>query len=258
MSKKYNLSRSGRMQSAVKRLADDLTDFDLETTGISGADDEMLSLMVDAALNGVDIVSRYPSFYRKLLSNAELRQAFIDTLESLETEKKESFVALPQPGEPSMAFLARLPLQPVIHVLNKNKWQIAWQRNIEQLHAIFFPSKLAIAREINLLENSWFTLLRDDINIEGSMYSVLLECGLSDEKESSLAAYINVAVTLESNTPGSQFPVSVTLKWGNYHETIQLNEQGRVRFPDIPFEVAFDEGLENTTSAMDLMLEKGP
>jgi hypothetical protein len=46
--------------------------------------DEILSLLVDEALKGVDVKTRYPDGYQQLLDNHELRQIFLDSLVGLE------------------------------------------------------------------------------------------------------------------------------------------------------------------------------
>jgi hypothetical protein len=47
---------------------------------------ELLSLLVDETLKGVDVKSVYPDGYQQLLDNPELRQIFLDTLAGLEDE----------------------------------------------------------------------------------------------------------------------------------------------------------------------------
>ncbi len=74
--------------TSADRLQDDLAQF--SEADITAEDNAMLSLVVDEALQGVDIVKTYPDFYQQLLANAELRQAFLNALEMLEGD---------QPGE---------------------------------------------------------------------------------------------------------------------------------------------------------------
>jgi hypothetical protein len=52
-------------------------------------DDEfdLLALMVDEALCGVDLPERYPTFWRKMMVNAELYEAFVDCLQLLEADR---------------------------------------------------------------------------------------------------------------------------------------------------------------------------
>jgi hypothetical protein len=44
-------------------------------------DGEWLSIVAEDALEGVDIGSRYPAFFQKLITNSSLRQSFLDELE---------------------------------------------------------------------------------------------------------------------------------------------------------------------------------
>lgn len=71
-------------KEAVQRLVADLVEIGAQTQPVLDVDWELLSIMVDEAANGVDIMRRHPAFYHKLLDNVDLRQAFLDALESLE------------------------------------------------------------------------------------------------------------------------------------------------------------------------------
>jgi hypothetical protein len=252
-----NQSPRGKKQKTVKRLADDLAAIDSDISSISMGDNEMLSLILNQSLKDVDIKARYPTFYRKLLHNAELRRAFVDALDAVESEKSGEMVSLPGMVKPSLAFLTNRPVQPGIEKLDKNRWKIKWQKTIEQLQAIFSPPELAF-RKSNLVEDTWFTILRGETDVEGSLYSVLLECGILDDTSDALSAFLNIAVTLKSATPSPQFPVYATLNWGKYSETLKITEEGRVRFPDIPFTITFDKEYQNIISELKLELVISP
>ena len=45
--------------------------------------EKILSIVVDDAINGIDIIVEYPDFYQRMLANKSLRQAFIEALEIL-------------------------------------------------------------------------------------------------------------------------------------------------------------------------------
>jgi hypothetical protein len=253
-----NQSDRWKNENAAKSLEDDLAAIDSGTPFISMEEDEMLSLMVDETLKGVDIKIYYPAFYRQLFSNAVLRQVFLDTLELAEIEKKGEMVPFPAAGKPNLAFLNKKPLQSGIEKLDAHRWQIKWQKTVEQLEAIFSPPTLAYRSDANLFDDAWFPVLRGDANLSGSTYSVLLECGISKETDEALSASLNLAVTLELATPLAQFPIYATLHWGKYDETLKVTEEGRVRFPDIPFAVTFDMQNQSITSGLDLTLEIRP
>lgn len=220
---------------------------------ITGGDGEMLSLMVNEAIKGVDIETRYPDFYQKLLRNAALRQAFLDTLEMLEAGKAGELIPLPAGERPRLGFLQKKTPRPAFP--DAPSWKITLNRTIQDLKSIFSPPQLAYRADANLFEENWFTILRDDIELGGSSYSVLLECGISKETEDALSATLNIAISMEKLPSAVAFPVSATLRWGEYSATLTLPDEGRVRFPDIPFYATFDPQNQEIISGLDLVLE---
>jgi hypothetical protein len=255
-----NQSDRWKNKKAIKNLEDDLAAIDSDTPSISMEENEMLSLMVDETLKGVDIEARYPAFYRKLFSNAVLRQVFLDLLGLAESKKKGQLVPFPAAGKPNLAFLNKKPLQSDVEKLDENHWQIKWQKTVEQLQSIFSLTTFAYRSDASLFdEDAFFPVLHGEVNLSGSTYSVLLECGISKETEEALSAFLNLVVTLGSTTLLSQFPIYATLHWGKYHETLKMAEEGRMRFPDIPFVVlAFDRQKQSIASGLDLTLKIGP
>ena len=250
---------AGKNEKARKKLADDLAGIGSDISSMSMKENEMLTLVVDETLKGVDIKIRYPDFYQKLFSNAELRQVFLDTLESIEAEKQGEMVALPSGDKPNLAFLARMPQQPGIQRLDGDRWQIILQRTIQQLQDIFSGGPaLAYRSDANLFDDSWFTLARGEVELEGTSYAILLECGISKETEEALSASLNIAMTLETATASPQTTIHATLQWGKYSETLTISEEGRARFPDIPFSASFGQHDQKITSGLDLILEIKP
>jgi hypothetical protein len=250
---------AGKTEKARKKLADDLAGIDSEISFMSMKANEMVSLIVDETIKGVDIKIRYPDFYQKLLSNTELRQVFLDTLESIEAEKQGEMVALPSGDKPNLAFLTRKSQQPGIHKLDRDRWQIILQKTIQQLQDIFSGGPaLAYRSDANLFDDSWFTLARGEVELEGTSYSILLECGISKETEEALSAFLNIAMTLETANASLPTPIHVTLQWGKYSETLTIAKEGRTRFPDIPFSDSFDAQDQKIIAGLDLILEIKP
>lgn len=243
-------------KNAMQRLADDLAYIVPNNSFISAEENEMLSLMVDETLKGVDLKTRYPIFYQKLLNNAELRQAFVDILESVDGGQRGQLVPIPAGGAKSLAFLNKKPSRPRVEKLNENHWKIKWKKTVEQLRNVFFPPNLAFRSDPNLFDDSWFILLREDVNLAGSTYSALLECGVSKEMEDALSPSLSLAATFETPQLPTESIVYATLHWGEYNEKRQVTE-GRVKFPDIPFAMTFDRQNQIITSELDLTLEIG-
>jgi hypothetical protein len=61
----------------------------------SDDDFDLLTLIVDEALRGVDVPERYPAFWRKMMANAELHTAFLDCLEILEASHEDRLWSWP-------------------------------------------------------------------------------------------------------------------------------------------------------------------
>jgi hypothetical protein len=247
-----------KLKKGFKKLTDDLAVYGANTSSTLMVDSEMLSLVVSDVLNGADISTRYPAFYRKILNDVDLRQAFIDAVGSMENIKQSESVVLPFPIKPSLAFLSHShqPEQPTIIKLGSDKWRTIWRQSIEQLQSIFSPPELAYRSDPSLFEDPWITLLRGETEIDGSMYTFMLECSPTEECDEALAVSFNIAVTLETPLDMPQASLEATLQWGFYNETIAISEEGRTRFPNIPLTEILDEGQQNFKAELSLALEK--
>jgi hypothetical protein len=67
----------------TKALLANRAQWDQESEPGSEDDFELLSLIVDEAAQGVDIARRFPAFRARMMGNADLREAFLETLELL-------------------------------------------------------------------------------------------------------------------------------------------------------------------------------
>jgi hypothetical protein len=240
---------------ALQKLAEHLSALGAEERKTLPAESDMLSLIVSGILNGEDLASRYPAFYRKLLENAGLRQAFLDALNSVQAERNGEMIPLPPAARASLDFLGkqRSPT-PVLEMFEPQRWRAIWQRSMEQVRSIFAPSELAYRADA-LAEDPWFTLLRDELAVSGDTFAVTLECTLSNDTENALAALLRLAVTLGSTSKPTVFPLKASLQWGGYQESVLFLEEGRAKFPDIPLAAVLDEQEGNVQSGFRLSLE---
>jgi hypothetical protein len=253
MNENYFVLDPIKKQTVTRKLIDDLSEIDTQDTPASEADNEMLSLIIDEVRMGIDISVRYPTFYRKLLNNASLRRTFMDVLESI--EEKEYF-SLPEFSRPSLAFLSNQKPKSIVERFGKNQWRVTLHRSIEQLQAIFSPPELAYRSDPSLYEDPWLTLLRGEIEVAGCLYTILLECTLAEEIENALALSLNIAVTLEA-TPGlPQSPLTATLQWGSYDESLPISIDGRTRFPYVSLPAILDDEQEKIKADLNLILER--
>jgi hypothetical protein len=202
-------------------------------------DFEMLSLIIDEAIKGVDISSRYPEYYQMLLDNDVLRQAFLDAMNILDPAIQPAQELNIDPGS-LVDFLTNKAVQLYVEQTHGDKWRITLKQTIEQLKQIFSPPDLAYRSDPASLEDTWFTLLRGEVEVSGNNYAVLLECSLAEEPEEALALTLNIAVTIGA-PQNLDFPLVSTLQWGDYQETIQVPEEGRKNFPNIPLSSIYDD-----------------
>ncbi|HJR79147.1 MAG TPA: hypothetical protein VJ821_03675, partial [Anaerolineales bacterium] len=101
-----NQFRSSKRQEAAKRLADDLSQLDVASGSGTVEDEEMLALIIEEASQGIDIAKRYPAFYQRLLNFPDLRQAFLEILESIEEEAGAPAIPWADTEELDLSFLA--------------------------------------------------------------------------------------------------------------------------------------------------------
>jgi hypothetical protein len=241
-----------RKSAALKKLAEHLAALDTRNDSILFMESDMVSLILSGTLNGENLPRQYPDFHRQLLGKPELRQAFLDALEAVEAERAGTMLPLPDP-ETQLDFLARQPSAPVVQTLGEN-WRATLQRSLEQIQAVFSPPELAY-RADPMIEEPWFTLLREEITADEGTYTLALDCTLSDDLDNALAAYLTLAVTLNAPAVSARFPLRVNLQWGEYQESVWIAEERRARFPDITLVKIFDPALEELQAGLSLTLE---
>lgn len=249
MDQNRNLSAHFNKQGAIRKLIEELSHFDFQLSDISIEDDEMLSLIASEAVKGVDIAKRYPVFYRKLLNSANLRRTFLDVLQMLEPAGADPITRA------DLSFLNRPTPPPVVEMSGQDTWRVVWQRTMQQLQGIFSPSELAYRADPDLLEDPWFTIVREEVEIEKSLCTIALECTLSGDMDNALSTFLNFAMTLASPMASAQRPLRASLQWGQYHETVSVSAEGRVKFPDIPFALIYDDQSQKIKCDLNLALE---
>jgi hypothetical protein len=249
-----NENLDSQKSAALKRLAECLTAFNHEGRVISPTESDMLSLIVSGTLNGENLAQRYPDFHKKLLENAELRQAFLDALDSLEAERDGDLIPMPAP-DTRLDFLTSQPPAPNVIHLDEENWKVLWLRPLAQIQAIFSPPELVYRAEQSLIEEPWVTLLREEIQVSGNTYSVTLECTPVEEEENALAVFVSLAVTPDVSREPVKFPLRARLAWGAYQEEMMIPAEGRTRCPNISFDTIFDPATGNLTDGLSLTLE---
>lgn len=243
---------SGKRQTAVQRLMQDLKKVESQVLAATETDFEILSIAVEDAAKGIDISKRYRTLYEKLVHDAVLRETFLDALHLAEKDQHRELVPLPELAQPNLDFLKNLP---TIIKKGANAWQIRLQRTTQQLQSIFFPKTGMVYRsDADLFEKPWFELLRTETQVEDTLYSIALGCTPSEDLNDKFSIFF----TISSEGIGEEFdhPLQARLQWGkNYDEQVPIARQGQIKLPDVPLPEILDSAQENVSAALILTLE---
>lgn len=254
MSKKSNNSNPSKRSEALKRLSEDLAIISTQSV-VGTVDEDMLSLIVNEILLGEDISRQHPTLYQKLLENAALREAVLDALVSIEAERAGELIPLPNLPNALPAFLRRQhSTQPFVEVFDIGNWRATWKKTAQELQTLFSPPELAYRSDSSLTEDPWFTFLRGELRVEERTYTVVLEGTTTNESEDVLSVFLMLAVTSTDKSRQASFPLQASLNWGTYSANMLINEEGRIRFPDVLVKTLVDpEG--KTRSELSLMIK---
>ncbi|MCI0649919.1 MAG: hypothetical protein L0332_11875 [Chloroflexi bacterium] len=227
---------------AVDRLLEDLTW--ISQASLEERDDEMFSIVVNDALEGVDITQRYPAFYRKLLANPPLLEAFLDILEVLESDREGTLESPPVMTKRDLAFLQTVDAPPVVEEREPGRWSVSWRQTAERLQALFANfglSPVAAYRDASgLIEEVYATLIRSEAEVGVRRLEVLLEVTWASDPE-MLNLLLTVAIFAQGVAEQPQPSLQAIIQWGSYSETAVVDENGQASFPPLPFQAIVDE-----------------
>lgn len=214
----------------------------------------LLSLVVDDALKGVDISSRYPDFFQRLLEDDDLRQAFLATMEAVENQS----VPRPATAESDLSFLHAATIRPLLEFTSPARWRLKWQAALDQLQQIFFAADQfqPIYRSAAYLEDAWFTLFRDEIKIDQMHASVVLEAVREMAAPDQLRLHIAVGLTSDRFAAAERLPdLRAQLTWGAYDQAVLITQRGRAVFPPLPLDLILDAAAQHITADLRLIVE---
>jgi hypothetical protein len=243
--------RSGNYETGLVRLYNDLV-FSWGREPIPNEiGEEMLSIVVNDALNGVDIAKRYPTFFNKMLHDEEMQESFIDAIETVERGEK-----LPSSPAVNIDFLSALTLKPSLDVFNRDKWRVQWKKTIEQLQSIFSPAELAYRSIPGFYDDPWFTLLRDEFEVDGEAVSVVLDGTLSEKEDDTIEVILKVALTDLATDEEIMPNLKGVLNWGEYQGETQISSGRGGTFPPLTISTILDSSRENVIAELQLELVK--
>lgn len=240
----------GDLSPGMERLFDDLTHTgDVEPIGREN--DAMFSLALDAALKGIDVSKRYPTFFRRLLADPEARRDFLDALEFLQEGEAAETEALPRPAVGDLSFLEQQsPSRPSIEIEAPARWQVTWRRAQDTLQSLFSSYLLAAdyRESSSLLEDAYLVLIDDLAIVDDVELTVLLGATRPMDAPGSLTP--SLMVTGQTNQP-----LWATLLWGAYQETIPVENNNLVTFPPLSLDAIAGEDEPPLVADLQLTLK---
>lgn len=222
---------------------------------LTEAEQDMLSLVINDALQGIDIQKQYPAFYKQLTTDRALRDAFLEIMEIAAEGEPE-----PAPSAPSIVdklpFLATLPPHRTFKALT-GPWRLTWQQTIAQLNAVFLSRTAEPAYRSDMyMEDPWYILLRDSIDLSNTSLNIFLEAAQQGEKPEELQLALALAIHAPPTEPLPS--LKATLTWGSYHEQTVITTPSRINFPPVPLTQILNEPMTSFLSDLHLSLETAP
>jgi len=225
----------------------------------SEEDEQMFSIVLSDALNEVDITSRYPSFFQKLLVNQEMRKAFLDDLDILVNSKIGGLESLP--GEPAQNLDFMHTVHPVytIELKPTDQWQVTWLQIAQHLERIFLSPSLsseAVYRnDASHLEEFPFRLFQSTVDLGGENITAILDAlqPLDDPEVLQLSLHIVKDELVPKTQP---LHLVAHLQWGNtIDQRVLVDERGKARFADIQIAEIIDPDDPQVKHDLRLKLE---
>lgn len=217
-------------------------------------DYEMLSIVVNDALIGIDVMKKYPAFYARMLVDKELRAAFLDTLELLEESSAEDLSERSEYDVINVDFIYQVMSRPVVQRSAKNKLTLYWHRTAEQLQTMLYINTFR-PREVMRSGNyqpggGYINILQSQVEVEGQELEIRLEAA----HELTRPGYLNLMIVLGQSEEMKQ-RFEATLCWGAYRETAEINQYGIAKFPSLQSDYIFTSSGE-LTQGLELHLEQ--
>jgi hypothetical protein len=256
---RWRLEQAGATSGPINELLEMLRQMQ-EEADAGKRDEEMLSLLVDDALRNTDIASRYPQFFKKLLANEKLREAFLDSLDLLEQSRKGTLRPLPAPPSHDLDFLYENEPAATIERGGEGKWRISWQQETAQLQRVFSLSDL-VGDETLFLQagvaapDDWLTLFHQTSVVDGMQLEVALEA-LRSGQEPLLSVRATATIMPKAgNGTGVKRRLRVGLQWGQLDESVPVNLRNQAVFSPIPLATILDSSGSKVVSPLQLTVE---
>ena len=226
---------------------------------ITEEDKQMLALIVSDALNGVNIFKEYPNFYRKLLSDNELLETFLDILTLSEMNQTSKLALLPDSPSKNLNFLHHTPSsisRPLVENLFEHN-KIVLRHAAEQIQLIFLAGlgRTPAFTRRGLGEEQLFSLLQDEVMLGDIQIAITLEATWQLD-EPDVLDLILVAGVLSGQVNVEDFSLEANLHWGSYNETRKFLLNDIAPFPPIKYHVFWDEQQQSVTAELQLTIKQ--
>ncbi len=218
------LQEAGQWPEKGDQLLEDLAKFSAlpKNTTSSDEDNDMLSIVINDALSGIDIIKKYPNFYSQMLVNKELRTAFLDTLDILEQSRAGELPEYSGPAIIDLSFLQEVTSKPLIRKSLKDKWALIWHRSVEQLQNMFNIGTLQpVEIRRSGLDESYINILHSQVELDDQELEVRLDASQSIAEPENLDLILAVFAPEEFDR---QF--EVVISWGDYRQTAEIDKYG--------------------------------
>jgi hypothetical protein len=215
------------------KLLADLAQFNKPSEATKAVEDnEMLSIVVNDALMGIDIMKKFPGFYSRMLVDEELRATFLDTLELLEQSRAGELPEYLGPANVDLSFLQKVISKPTIRKTLNDKWQMVWKRSVEQLQNMFYIASLQpgelFRSDDSYFEESYINILHSQVEVDERELEVRLDA------LQTLTEPENLDLMLAIFAPEDvELRLEAKISWGDYQHTAEVNKYGLAKFPPL-------------------------
>ena len=193
---------------------------------------DMLSIVVNDALLGIDVTKKYPAFYARMLADEELQTAFLDTLELLEQSRAGELPDYVEQDAINLDFLQQVISKPLIRKSPRGMLELIWQRTAEQLQNMFYIASLTsgvVHRSgDSMLDGSYINILHSQVEIDDQELEIRLDATqtITDPENLDLLISVSVPELLPRR-------FEATIAWGEYRESAEVNKYGLAKFPPL-------------------------
>jgi hypothetical protein len=235
---------SSEINKGLKKLKGEINRLNSSIEMDDSFDSDALSLIVDEALKGVDIHSVYPSFYHRMIKSAELRQKFLDAVESV---NNQDF------GQIKDKSLIKKIISELITTEACQKQKI--QLSVADLNTIFFPPQVVYRSAVEE-EASDFLMMNEEIELNSAIYSLLVEGSLeSTELETlSLTAFVSVVEKIVPDS--SAMPLDINVTWGDFSKVIHIPAEGEFHLVNVPYMAFLNNERDNIANPLEISISR--